>query len=95
MFYLQYLRREKAIFNCLNMLTRQGAIVHGYVWTPLNKQDFMETFYGPEVSLISDVSRTSARQLQLTVEEIRTDKLNPPTLFKTNEFTKYFQMVVD
>lgn len=90
MFYLQFLRREKQIFHCLNMLTRQGQIVHGYVWTPLTKQEFMEKFYGPEVSLIADQSSGSARQYQLQVETISTDKLNPPTLFKTNEFTKYF-----
>ena len=94
-FYLQYLRREKSIFHCLNMLTRQGPIVHGYVWTPLSLQEFMEEFYGPEISLIADAPSTSARQYQLQIEEIRTDKLNPPTLFKTNEFTKYFQMIVD
>ena len=54
MFYLQFVRREKAIFHCLNMLTRQGTIVHGYVWTPLNRDQFLERFYGPEVSLIAD-----------------------------------------
>lgn len=53
MFYLQFLRREKSIFNCLNMLTRQGQIVHGYVWTPLTKHEFLEKFYGPEISLIA------------------------------------------
>lgn len=55
----------------------------------------MEKFYGPEVSLIAEAPLGSARNYQLQVEEIRTDKLNPPTLFKTNEFTKYFQIVVD
>ena len=95
MFFLQFLRREKAIFHCLNMLTRQGQIVHGYVWTPLTKQEFMEKFYGPEVSLIAESEPGSPRQYQLQVDEIRSDLLNPPTLFKTNEFTAYFQMIVD
>lgn len=90
MFYLQFLRREKAIFTCLNMLTRQGQIVHGYVWSTMSKQEFMDKFYGPEVSLIADAPQNSARQYQLQVEEIRMDKLNPPTHFRTNEFTKYF-----
>ena len=68
MFYLQFLRREKAIFHCLNMLTRQGQIVHGYVCTPLSKQEFMEKFYGPEISLIADAPANSARNFQLQVE---------------------------
>lgn len=50
----------------------------------------MEKFYGPEISLIADTPTNSARNYQLQVEQIKTDKLNPPTLFKTNEFTKYF-----
>ena len=61
MFYLQFLRREKAIFTCLNMLTRQGQIVHGYVWSTMSKQEFMDKFYGPEVSLIADAPQNSAR----------------------------------
>jgi len=36
------------------MLTRQGQIVHGYVWTPMNKEEFLENFYGPEISLIAE-----------------------------------------
>lgn len=55
----------------------------------------MEKFYGPSISLIAEPSANSARNYQLQVEQINTEKLNPPTLFKTNEFTKYFQMVVD
>ena len=53
LFYLQFLRREKVILSHLNMMTRQGSLVHGYVWTPLSRDDFLERFYGPEVSLIS------------------------------------------
>ena len=55
----------------------------------------MEKFYGPEVSLIAESEPGSPRQYQLQVDEIRSDLLNPPTLFKTNEFTAYFQMIVD
>lgn len=55
MFYLQFLRREKAIFRCLNMLTRQGAIIHGYVWSPLSRDEFLEKFYGEESGLIADL----------------------------------------
>lgn len=77
------------------MLTRQGSIVHGYVWTSQTKQEFLDIFYGPEVNLLSDVRPHSPRNYSVQVEEIRSEKLNPPTLFKTNEFTKYFQMVVD
>lgn len=95
MFYLQFLRREKAIFRCLNMLTRQGSIIHGYVWSPLSRDEFLEKFYGEESGLIADLSSNSPRRLNLQVEEINKAKLNPPTFFKTNEFTKYFQMVVD
>jgi len=47
MFYLQFIRREKAIFHCLNMLTREGSLVHGYVWSPYSKDEFIERFYGP------------------------------------------------
>ena len=54
LFYLQYLRRERAIYTCLNKLTRQGQIVHGYVWTPLTRDEFAEKFFGPEVSLLAD-----------------------------------------
>ena len=73
MFYIQFLRREKAIFTCLNMLTRQGQIVHGYIWTPLSRDEFLEKFYGPEVSLIADQDAYSVRQLNLQVEQIRTN----------------------
>lgn len=48
MFFKQYLLREKSIFECLNKLSRQGSIVHGYVWSPLTKEKFLERFYGPE-----------------------------------------------
>jgi len=61
----------------------------------MSKQEFLEKFYGPEISLIADTPANSARNFQLQVEQINSDKLNPPTLFKTNEFTKYFQLVVD
>lgn len=37
----------------------------------------------------------SPRKFNLQLETINSDELNPPTLFKTNEFTKYFQMIVD
>ena len=94
-FQLQYLRRERAIYACLNMLTRQGSIVHGYIWSPLSKDEFIEKFFGPEVSLLADRDENSPRRFNLQVEIIGSEKLNPPTMFKTNEFTKYFQMIVD
>lgn len=81
MFYRQYLIREKMIFECLNKLTRNGNIVHGFVWSPLSKDKFMETFYGPEVSLLSEQGRNSARQLNLQIEEYPIDQLNPPSYF--------------
>lgn len=89
-FFLQFLRRERAIYMCLNKLTRSGTIVHGYVWTPLNSEEFVEKFFGPEVSLLAEQSLVSPRRYNLQVETIKSDKLNPPTMFKTNEFTKYF-----
>jgi len=95
LFHVQFLRREKSIFHCLNMLSRQGQIVQGYVWTSLTKQEFLDAFYGPEVNLLSEAEEHSPRNYSLQVEEVRSDKLNPPTLFRTNEFTKYFQMLVD
>jgi len=66
-----------------------------YVWTALTKQEFLEQFYGPEVSLIAEIDQHSPRNFNLQVERIDSDRLNPPTMFKTNDFTKYFQMVVD
>lgn len=95
LFFQQFLQREKAIFHCLNMLTRQGQIVHGYVWSPLDRDEFLEKFYGPEVSLIADQGSYNPRQFNLQVESIKSDTLNPPTLFTTNDFTKYFQLIVD
>jgi len=77
------------------MLTRHGQIVHAYVWTSLTKNEFLEQFYGPEVSLIAEADQYNPRNFTLEVERIKTDKLDPPTLFKTNEFTKYFQIIVD
>jgi len=64
--------------------------VHGYIWTNLSKEDFLEKFYGPEVSLLEDRDAHSPRNYELQIEEIESSKLNAPTLFKTNEFTKYF-----
>lgn len=95
LFYLQFVKRERTILGHLNMLRRQGQIVHGYVWSPLSKEEYLEKFYGPEVSLISDEKFRSARQYNLQVEEIPTDQLDPPTFFKTNEFTFAFQQVVN
>jgi len=56
----------------------------------LSKEDFLEKFYGPEVSLLEDRDAHSPRNYELQIEEIESSKLNAPTLFKTNEFTKYF-----
>ena len=69
--------------------------MHGYIWTELSKEDFLEKFYGPEVNLLVDRDIHSPRNYNLQIEEVESSKLNAPTLFKTNEFTKYFQMVVD
>jgi len=61
MFLKQFLLREKAIFEILNKLTRQGSITHGYVWSHLSKEDFLEKFYGPDGSLINNDIQNSAR----------------------------------
>ena len=45
--------------------------------------------------LASTIDAHSPRNYNLQIEEVDASKFNPPTQFKTNEFTKYFQMVVD
>ena len=74
MFYRQFLKREKAILTHLNMLKRNGTLLHGYVWSPLSQEEFLEKFYGPEVSLIDEQDqRRSARQYNLQIESVPTD----------------------
>ena len=75
LFLLQYLRREKAIFTCLNMLQRNGQLVHGYVWTNLSRDEFMSKFNagtGVNESFSSQVydSGRGANIYNLQVEEI-------------------------
>ena len=67
-FYLQFLRREKVILSHLNMLKRQGTVVQGYVWSPLSRDEYLEKFYGPEVSLIDASPQRSARNFNLQLE---------------------------
>ena len=89
-FYSQFISREIQILTCLNHLLRGGSIVHGFVWSYLSKEDFLEKFYGPEISMISEEYLSSPRQLQLQVEEMNIKGLNPPTFVRTNEFTRAF-----
>ena len=96
LFYQQFLKRERTILTHLNMLKSQGTLRHGYCWSPLSQEKFLEQFYGPEVSLIdAHDQRRSARQYNLQIESVPTDKLEPPTYFKLNEFTFAFQQVVN
>jgi len=61
------------------------------VWSPLSQEEFLEKFYGPEVSLIDEQDqRRSARQYNLQIEPVPTATLDPPTYFKLNEFTTAF-----
>ena len=45
--------------------------------------------------MLASIDSHSPRNYNLQIEEIDSSKFNPPTLFKTNEFTKYFQIIVD
>lgn len=66
--------------------------MHGVCWSALNKPQLLEAFYGPESDLLSP---DTPRHLNLQIDEIKYQELNPPTYFKTNEFTEVFQEIVD
>jgi vacuolar-type H+-ATPase subunit I/STV1 len=83
-FYQQFVEKEKAIYSELNKFKRENSFVIAVCWSPLNKPDFLETFYGDETNLISE---TSARRFRVQVEEISFNKIHPPTHFITNDFT--------
>jgi V-type H+-transporting ATPase subunit a len=92
-FYSQFLRREKSIYCYLNKFRREGSLVYGVCWSPLNKPQLLEAFYGPSDDLLSN--HESPRHLRIQIEEIKFTELNPPTFFKTNEFTEVYQQIVD
>jgi len=89
--YLQFLRREKSIYTQLNKFQREGTLVYGFMWSPYPKHLFLENFYGPDEGLVAQPdSPNYARQYQIQVEEIETKHLQPPTFFRTNDFTAPF-----
>ena len=63
--------------------------MYGVCWSPLNKPQLLEAFYGPSDDLLSN--HESPRHLRIQIEEIKFTELNPPTFFKTNEFTEVYQ----
>jgi hypothetical protein len=48
MFWLQFLNKEKSIYENLNKLTHTRSISFGYFWSPLKQNRLLETYYGPE-----------------------------------------------
>ena len=39
-FYMQFVKREKAIYCNLNMFRREGTLVYGVCWSNLTKEEF-------------------------------------------------------
>jgi hypothetical protein len=74
-YYKQFVKQEKLVFTQLNKLSRERTITYGYLWSPMNKPRFLESFYGPDESLIGDQAENSPRQYRLNLEEIPYDKL--------------------
>ena len=60
-YYQQFVKQEKLVYTQLNKLSRERSITYGYLWSPLNKPLFLESFYGPEQSLIDDQEPNAPR----------------------------------
>ena len=81
-FYMQFVKREKAIYCNLNKFRREGSLVYGVCWSNLEKLELIETFYGPENTSV--IAEDSPRQLRPQIDQINYKDLVPPTYFKTN-----------
>jgi hypothetical protein len=88
---MQFIKQEKAIYTILNKLNRHRTISYGYLWSHLPKDQFLENFYGPDPDHgIIDLPEDNARNFKLNLEIIPFEKIQPPTYFRTNEFTNIF-----
>jgi len=68
---MQFLKHEKAIYTTLNKLNRHRTISYGYLWSHLQKDQFLEAFYGSENDhSIIDLSEDNARNFKLNLEQI-------------------------
>lgn len=74
-----FVEKERSTYEALNMLHQSGNVFSGYIWSPADKK-----------TLVKELNNSSSANSSLQIEEVEFDKLNPPTCFKTNDFTEVF-----
>lgn len=87
--YRLFFLEQKLIFTNLNKCKLRGNFIDGEVWIPQEK--FQEVQNQLLKITESDNSKLTAI---LTDFDAETDKAQPPTYFKLNDFTAPFQMIV-
>ena len=80
----------------MNKLKQEGNLFTGFLWSPLPKHQLKyELEFGENQRNLEDFAAPSTQQAQVQLEEVFYNRVMPPTLFKTNDFTFPFQQIVN
>lgn len=81
-----FLVKEKSLFQNMNFLKEKNHIYHGYCWVPLVYEESV-------MELLRKIGQEDKNIVtgQLQISSIG-DMIEPPTYFKTNDFTIMFQV---
>lgn len=85
--YKLFILREKSIYTHLNMLRSTNMISHALIWVPRS--------FKFEKKIKDIITQYDLVGLNYEKGPRKIEGLEKPTLFKTNEFTSGFQLIVD
>lgn len=91
--YLEQLKlfvlKEKGIYSHMNLLSLKNSSYTGYCWIPLDNEE----------SVVRSLEELKRRKPNIIGAQIKEQKrptyLEPPTYFRTNDFTAPFQEIVN
>lgn len=89
--YHLYVQKERALYDSMNKLQQNGNLFYGYIWSPKDKEELINAI----LCCSEGDGYTSDIEQLMFIEQIKWTSLTPPTFFETNEFTWFFQEMVD
>ena len=84
--YKWIVTHERAIYRIMNMLKPARNLYYGFFWSYMKREELNSKVYD---------TKKEGEIIGFDFEEVRNNKLHPPTFFRLNAFTQPFQDIID